>query len=210
MPSPFTGGCGRLTVALAGRLRRSGGFAVGLRFRLGAAGFAAGAAGAFLAPGRRAPGAMPRPLTSGSGFAGASGGGFSGCLGLRLLQAPQRRFPRASRLGLGGAAAASWHRVVLAPAAMPRPLTSGSGLAGASRFRRCLGGGLRLCLGRCRGGLLGAGSLGAGCDAEALGGSGAGALSAGAAGAADDVCPAQTAEPSSRRAALHRPRCRGP
>src|SRR4051794_19989379 len=40
----------------------------------GESGFGAGAAGAaVLAPGRRAPGAIPRPLTSGSGFAGSAG-----------------------------------------------------------------------------------------------------------------------------------------
>ena len=70
-----------------------------------------GAAGAaFLAPGRRAPAAMPRPLTSGSGFAGC------GRLGLRLSFGRLAAQVRAGRRGLGDADA----------------LTSGSGLAGAS------------------------------------------------------------------------------
>ena len=86
------------------------GFAVGLRLRLWRSGFRSRPRRAFLAPGRRAPGAMPRPLTSGSGLAGArparrAGSGRLGCgaavRGLLGAGTPRPRRCQALDLGLG-------------------------------------------------------------------------------------------------------------
>ena len=144
------------------------GFAVGLRFRLGAvlSVSAAAAAGLLGARAGAHPAAMPRPLTSGSGFAGASAAAAR-CLGLRCSRR-LRRSVSGSGPWLGGAAAAFLAPGRLAPAAMPRPLTAGSALAGLRRSSAGAASAGAGFLGRCRGGLLRAGPLGAAGDAEAL------------------------------------------
>src|SRR5882724_763288 len=71
MPRPTTGGSG---FAGSADSPLAEAVSVGSGFGSGSAGFAGATAGAaFLAPGRRAPAAIPRPLTSGSGLAGAAG-----------------------------------------------------------------------------------------------------------------------------------------
>ena len=114
MPRPFTGGAAvwprpQRKAQAQRRIRRRKPVPV-----VAPAGF--GAAGAFFAPGLRAPGAIPSPLTSGSGLAGSAGASGS-ALG-------------AAAAGAAGAAFLAPGR--RAPAAMPRPLTSGSGLAGSA------------------------------------------------------------------------------
>src|SRR5262249_9862221 len=77
MPRPFTGGAGFSPLPSAEGSGAGVDSPSGAGSGCGAAGF--GAAGAFLAPGRRAPGAMPSPLTSGSGLAGSAGASGSAC-----------------------------------------------------------------------------------------------------------------------------------
>ena len=177
IPRPFTGGSvfsGCFAVALAGSSGAAADSPSVSGSGCGAAGFAAGWAGDFLAPGRRAPGAMPRPLTGGSGRLSASGPVRRGLFGSAAVDA-------GSRMAVAAGAFLAPGR--LAPAAMPRPLTSGSALAGsagAAASRRGAG------FGRRRAGLLGAGTLGARRDTESLGGRCSGARAsrpgAGAAG----------------------------
>ncbi len=196
MPRPFTGGCRRLAVALAGRLRRSGGFAVGLRFRLGRSGFRRRARrGAFLAPGLRAPGAMPRPLTSGSGLSRAQlPDRFAGSRrSLRALLAAPRRLLGAGSLGACGDAEALDLGSALAGAcaALRRALAAGAALAGAA------------------GVFLAPGRLAPAAMPSPLAGARSGALGGRSALLALSA-PAQRRRPSWRRDASHRPRCRVP
>ena len=156
MPRPFTGGAGFSPLSSAE------GSGAGLDSPsdagsgCGAAAFGScGAAAAFLAPGRRAPAAMPSPLTSGSGVAGWAGASGSGS-GLAASASGAARLGAAAFLAPGRRA----------PAAIPRPLTSGSGLAGSAAAGV---GGRRLSGVRRGGGLLGAGTLGAAGDAQTLG-----------------------------------------
>ena len=219
MPRPFTGGAG---VSPLPSLEGSGAAADSPSVSgsgWGAVGFAAGAAGAFLAPGRRAPGAMPRPLTSGSGLAGASAAASAGASDFGSAGAAAAVSAGVSTFVSAGAAAGFLAPGRLAPAAMPRPLTSGSGLAGACAVSAGAS------AGACAFASVGA------ADAVCAGSAGVvffapgrlapAAMPSPLAGAARAPrralqalltmsAPAQTAEPSSRRAALHRPRCRVP
>src|SRR5262245_23502177 len=126
MPRPFTGGAG---VSPLPSLEGSGAGADSPSVSgsgCGAAGLAAGAAGTFLAPGLRAPGAMPRPLTSGSAAAGA--GSLAVDSGSTAVDAGSP----AVGSGAAGVAGAFFAPGRRAPAAIPRPLTSGAGVAGAA------------------------------------------------------------------------------
>ena len=143
MPRPFTGGAAVSPLPSAEGAGAAPDSPSEAGWNCGAAGFGA-AVGAFFAPGRRAPGAIPSPLTSGSGLAGSAGTSGSA-------------WGAAAAGGAGAAFLAPGRR---APAAMPRPLTSGSGLTGSARIG-CFGSGGR--------GLLRAGTLGARGDAQPLG-----------------------------------------
>ena len=142
----------------------------------GAAGFAA--AGAFFAPGRRAPGAMPRPLTSGS--AAVEAGSVAADAGSVAVDAGSAGAAGAGLLG------------ARPPCARGDAEALDLGL-GLGRLGRSGGFGS----GRC--GLLGAGTLGAGGDAEPLGRRqrrGAAAARASAAGAAAFLAPGRLAPPA--------------
>src|SRR5262249_24732483 len=114
MPRPFTGGAGVAPLPSAEDSGAALDSPSDAGSGCGAAGF--GAAGAFFAPGRRAPAAIASPFAPGSGLAGSAGASGSAC-------------GAAAAGAAGGDFLAPGRR---APAAMPRPLTSGSGLAGAS------------------------------------------------------------------------------
>ena len=115
--------------------------------------------------------------------------------------------------GVAGAAAFFLAPGRRAPAAMPRPLTSGSGLAGAwelrprRELRRCRGSGGR----RRRRSLLGAGTFGAPGDPEALDlGLGLGRARREPAACVGAASAAGVPPPSWRRDAWRRRRCRDP
>src|SRR3984893_7872653 len=126
MPNPLTGAAGVLVspawasaVGLDAGSSVDGGSGFASAFGSGAVGCAAGAA--FLAPGRLAPAAMPRPLTGAAGAvaSGDSAGGSdfasgaaagADCVGAAVFFAPGR----------------------LAPPAMPRPLTGAAGALASS------------------------------------------------------------------------------
>ncbi len=135
--------CPTRLVSGSGWLRFAVGSASGLR-RSGSAAGSGAAAGAFLAPGRRAPAAIPRPLTSGSGLA-AGRGRSRRC---RRLRCPPRRWSGSTLGGWTTVGSPSFGAALagaflapgrLAPPAMPRPLTSGSAAAGC--LGSALGGG---------------------------------------------------------------------
>src|SRR6478672_4115765 len=79
-------------------------------------------------PGGRAPLAMPRPFTGGAGFSPLSSAEGSGA----GLDSPSDSGSGCGTAAFGACAAAAAFLAPgrLAPAAIPRPLTSGSGVAG--------------------------------------------------------------------------------
>ena len=157
MPKPLTSTAG----AAFGVAGSGAGSAAAAGSAAGAASAGAGAAGAatgaFLAPGRRAPAAMPRPLTGSAALAGSSAAGAAA---------------GAADSTAGAAAAGAFFAPGrFAPLAMPRPLTGSAALAGSSAAGASIGRGcwpLSMPSPGCRRRFLGAGTLGSARDAQTL------------------------------------------
>src|SRR3984893_1247750 len=162
MPNPLTGAAGVLVspawasgVGLDASSSVDGGSGFASAFGSGAVGCAAGAA--FLAPGRLAPAAMPRPLTGAAGAlaSGAADSDFASgcaagadCVEAAVFLAPGRLAPPAMPSPLTGAAGALAFSVAgadgdcvssaaflapgrLAPPAIPSPVTALAALSSA-------------------------------------------------------------------------------
>src|SRR5215208_5332645 len=119
MPRPFTGGAGFSPLPSPEGSGTAPDSPSAVDSGCGAAGFGAAAVGAFFAPGLRAPGAIPSPLTSGS--AAVEAGSVAVEAGSVAVDA--------GSAGAGADGAAFLAPGRRAPAAMPRPLTSGLGFA---------------------------------------------------------------------------------